>query len=463
MASMQFLMGKIYKHYPAKPVFLIGCVFFEIGSAICGAAPNSNTFIGGRAIAGLGSTAMTGGVLVILFYTIPLEQRPIYQGLFGCIFAVGSVVGPLLGGVFVDQLSWRWCFYINLPVGAVSMLVTIFVLKIPDQKLDSPAKGWYGKVKQLDPIGNLVFLPAIICLVLALQWGGVDYSWKNVRIIVLIVLSVVLVAFFIAVQIWKGDAATIPPRIFRNRNVFASVVFGFFNGSVLQTAMYYLPLWFQSIKHASAIHSGVMLLPMILSTVVAMIASGIVLSKMRYFAPFFWLSTILTSIGAGLMATFTPATDHSRWIGYQVIFGFGIGLGAQQPLTLVQTIIAKADVAQGSSFVMFIRFLGAAIFLPVGQTIFINSLVTKLDNLPFIDPKMVVNTGATELVKLASGGDLQKLILDYNDSLVNVFYLITATSVASLLGSCLIKWGKVQPQEENEKDSKAAGVFAAEV
>jgi hypothetical protein len=227
--------------------------------------------------------------------------------------------------------------------------------------------------------------------------------------------------------------------------------------------MYYLPLWFQSIKHASAIHSGVMLLPMILSTVVSMIASGIVLSKMRYFAPFFWLSTILTSIGAGLMTTFTPATGHSKWIGYQVIFGLGIGLGAQQPLTLVQTIIAKADVAQGSSFVMFIRFLGAAIFLPVGQTIFINSLVRKLGNLPFIDPKMVVNTGATELVNLASGSNLEKLILDYNDSLVNVFYLIAATSVASLLGSCLIKWGKVEPREENEKESRAEGVVALDV
>ena len=460
---MQLLMGKIYKHYPAKPVFLIGCVFFEIGSAVCGAAPNSNTFIGGRAIAGLGSTAMTGGVLVILFYTIPLQQRPIYQGLFGCIFAVGSVIGPLLGGVFVDQLTWRWCFYINLPVGAVSMLVTIFLLKIPDQKLEPPAEGWYGKIKQLDPIGTLVFLPAIICLVLALQWGGVEYAWKNVRIIVLIVLSVVLLAVFVGVQVWKGDEATIPPRILRDRAVIASVLFGFFNGSGLQVSMYYLPLWFQAIKNASAIHSGVMLLPMILSTVVSMIASGIIISRARYFAPFFWTSTILTSIGAGLMTTFTPSTNHSMWIGYQVIFGLGMGFGAQQPLTLVQTILSKADVAQGSSFVMFIRFLGAAIFLPVGQTIFINSLVQKVSNLPLIDPKEVVNTGATELVKLASGGDLQTLILDYNDALVNTFYLITATSVASVIGASLIKWGKIQPHEENKDESKAEVVAAAEM
>ena len=110
-------MGKIYKYYPAKPIFLVGIIIFEVGSAVCGAAPTSKAFIVGRAIAGLGSSGMFSGAMVIMFHTIPLEQRPIYQGLGGAVFAVGSIVGPLLGGLFTDKLTWRWCFYIKPACG----------------------------------------------------------------------------------------------------------------------------------------------------------------------------------------------------------------------------------------------------------------------------------------------------------------------------------------------------------
>ena len=447
MCGMQLLMGKVYKHYPAKPVFLIGCVFFEIGSAICGAAPNSNTFIGGRAVAGLGSTAMMGGVMVILVYVIPLEQRPIYQGLFGCVFAISSVVGPLLGGVFVDQLTWRWCFYINLPVGAVSMLVTTFLLRMPAQKLDPPAAGWSAKLAQLDPLGTLVFLPGIICLVLALQWGGVTYAWHSARIIALFVLSAALIAAFVGSQAWKGEAATIPPRILKNRDVLGSSVFGFFNNTALMVTMYYLPLWFQSVKGASAIHSGIMLLPLILGTVVAMIASGVLLPRVGYYAPFFWLSSALMAVGAGLIATFDAETSSAKWIGYQVLFGFGLGVGAQQPLTVVQAVLERRDVAQGSSFVIFVRFMGSSIFIPVAQTVFINSLVGKASNVQGIDPHTIANTGATNLINLADGENLRRLLEDYNGALVNVFYLLTGVCCASVLGSCAVRWRKLQGKE----------------
>ncbi|KAF1982278.1 MFS general substrate transporter [Aulographum hederae CBS 113979] len=454
MCSFQLLMGKVYKFYPAKPVFLGCCLMFEIGSAICGAAPNSKAFIIGRAIAGLGSSGLFSGLMVILFYTIPLQQRPIYQGAFGAVFAVASVIGPLVGGSFTDKVTWRWCFYINLPVGAVSMVVTMFLLRMPNQKLDERAEGWMGKVKQLDPIGNLVFFPGIICLVLALQWGGTEYSWNNARIIVLFVLFGVLCLLFMAIQAWKKEEATVPPRILKQRSIAAATIFAFFNGAGMMVMIYYLPIWFQAVKGASAIKSGIMLLPTVLSVVIGSIGSGIIISRVGYYTPFFILSSVFTPLGAGLMTTFTPSTGSGKWIGYQILFGFGLGLGSQQPMTVAQTVLSRSDMATGTALVMFIRFLGSAIFLPVGQTIFINGLVSRLTNLPGIHPKAVTGGGALELKNLVSGDDLDTLLRDYSNAIVDVFYMVTATCVVTMFGSVFVEWKSLKARAQEQAATK---------
>jgi MFS family permease len=448
-------MGKVYKFYPAKPIFLAGITLFEVGSAICGAAPSSKAFIVGRAIAGLGASGMFSGMMVIMFHTIPLQQRPIYQGFFGAVFAVASVIGPLIGGTFTDKVTWRWCFYINLPIGAVSILVTILILHLPNQKLDERAAGWMGKLKQLDPIGNLVFFPGIICLVLALQWGGTEYAWKDARIIVLLVLCVVFCLAFVFVQIWKQEDGTVPPRIFKQRSILAATWFAFFNGASMMIVLYYLPIWFQAIKGVSAVKSGLMLLPMILPVVVGSLSSGIIISKVGYYTPLFIISSIIMPIGSGLITTFTPTTGHAKWIGYQVLFGLGLGLGSQQPLNVVQTVLDRSDIATGSALVMFVRFLGSAVFLPVGQNIFLNSLVSKLTNLPGISPKAVTGGGATELRSLASGEDLKTLLADYNVAVVNVFYVVVAASAITIFGSVFVEWRSLKARADEQAKEMA--------
>jgi MFS family permease len=451
MCSFQLLMGKVYKYYPAKPVFLAGCILFEVGSAICGAAPNSKAFIVGRAIAGLGSSGMFSGLMVIMFHTIPLQQRPIYQGFFGAVFAIASVIGPVVGGTFTDKVTWRWCFYINLPIGAVSVIVTTFILHLPNQKLEAQAEGWVAKVKQLDPIGNLAFFPGIICLILALQWGGTEYAWKNARIIVLFILCGVLCLVFIGIQKWKGESATIPPRIIKQRSIAAAVWFGFFNGASMMVITYYLPIWFQAIKGVDAIQSGIMLLPTILSTVVASLGSGIVISRVGYYTPFFIISSILSPIGGGLLSTLTPETGHSKWIGYQIIFGLGLGFGGQQGLNVVQTVLDRPDIATGTALIMFTRFLGSAIFLPVAQNIFLSSLVSRVSsNIPNISPEAVVSAGATDLKNLVSGNDLKTLLSDYNDAIMIVFYLVAATSAVTLFGSVFVEWRSLKARAKSD-------------
>ena len=393
--SFQLLFGRIYTFYSPKWVFISAIVVFEVGSTLCGAAPSSVVFIVGRAIAGLGSSAIFSGAIVIVMNLVPLHRRPIFTGFLGATFGIASVIGPLLGGALTQRSTWRWCFYLNLPVGGVAILTLVPTLKLPAaMKANTPLR---RQIDQLDPLGTLCFLPGVVCLLLALQWGGTTYAWKDGRIIALLVLFGVLMIAFITIQIWRQEMATVPPRIVRNRSIAAGIWFSLCIGGSSMLMVYYLPVWFQAVRGVGAIESGIMVLPLILALTVGSILAGGLVTRFGYYVPFLLASSVIMSIALGLITTFQRDTGHATWIGYQVLYGFGIGLGMQQSGLAAQAVLAEQDVPVGASLMFFSQSLGGAVFVSIGQVVFANRLVSGLEHVSGFDPVRVVNTGATDL------------------------------------------------------------------
>lgn len=442
-AALQLLFGKFYSFFSIKLVFLIAIGFFELGSLICGVAPNSIALILGRAIAGIGSAGLFSGALIILAHSVPLDKRPIYTGFIGSMYGIASVSGPLLGGAFTDKVTWRWCFFINLPIGAIT--VAVIAIFFPDPQRKVKEETWRQRFWQFDPYGTTVFMPAIICLLLALQWGGTTYAWNSWRIIFLFVMFGVLIAVFIFVQHKQQDNATVPPRVFFKRSVWAASSYSFCMGAALLGAVFYLPIWFQAVKGATAVDSGVMNLPMLLSIVVFSLIAGAVVTTVGYYAPFMGVGTVLASVGFGLLTTFKPDTGRPMWIGYQVIAGAGIGLGFQQSFIAVQTVLDMKDVATGTSIITFMQTLGGALFISVSQNVFTNKLVEYVGQyVPGLNPMVVLGTGATAIQHDIAPDQLPGVTLAYNDALTQTFIVFAALSALSVVGAAAIEWKSVK-------------------
>ncbi|KAI0863011.1 MFS general substrate transporter [Xylaria cubensis] len=440
-AASQLLFGRVYKFYEIKRTFLITVVLFEVGSVICGAAPNSIVFIVGRAIAGLGGAGIFSGVTIIMITMVPLRKRPMFQGLFGTVFGLASVLGPLVGGALTDAVTWRWCFYINLPIGAVAVICIIFILK-PSKYPHPPATIW-EQIRRLDPLGTFFFVPSIVTLLIALQWGGSTYAWSNWRIIVLFGLFGILLIAFAGVQVFLPKTATVPVRIIRRRSILAATVFMFALAGSFLMVIYYLPLWFQVVKGATATQSGIYTLPFVLSLVVASTLSGAFTQKVGYYVPAMIASPSLLATGQGLMSTFTVDTPNSHWIGFQVIAGFGLGLGLQASSLAAQATLPVPDVPIGIAIMFFAQQLGGGIFTSVGQNLLSTYLVSNL-HIPGLTPDQITNEGATELLTSVAPEYRETVKIVYNQAIDQIFRCAMGVALGAVVAALFMEWKNVK-------------------
>jgi EmrB/QacA subfamily drug resistance transporter len=361
------LWGKLGDQFGRKFFFQAAIVIFLIGSALSGLSQSMLELILFRAVQGLGAGGLMVGAQTIVGDVVSPRERGRYSGIFMGMFGVTTVIGPLVGGAFVDSIGWRWIFYINIPIGAVALVVTAVALP-----------GALSKIHRvIDYLGSALLALSATALVLFASLGGTTYSWTSPFIIAMGVGGVVLgVAFLFAEQ--RAVDPVIPLALFRNKVFNAVSAIGFVIGFAMFGAMTFLPLFLQEVKGVSAIQSGVRLFPMMAGLFVASVGSGILVSRWGRYKVFPVVGTALTTIGLFLMAHIGVATGAWTMAGYMAIFGLGLGLVMSVLLVAVQNAVPYEELGTATSGSYFFRMIGGSFGTAVFGTIFASLILNNI-------------------------------------------------------------------------------------
>ncbi|KAK0630238.1 major facilitator superfamily domain-containing protein [Bombardia bombarda] len=447
------MWGKISDIWGRKPVIIFAVGVFWVGSLLCAVSRNMGMLIGSRAIQGVGG----GGIIILVYICISdlfsMRRRGVYFGVMGMVWALASAVGPVLGGVFTSQVTWRWCFYVNLPISGVGMAILAFVLK-----LHNPRTPMRQGLAAVDWLGSLTIVGATLMVLLGLELGGVSRPWNSPTVICLLVFGVLTVGLFVVIE-WKvAKYPVIPMRLFKNRSNLAALGVNAFHGIVFISGSYYLPLYFQAVLGASPLMSGVYVLPYALSLSFTSAATGVLIKKTGKYLPCIIFGTTVMTLGFGLFIDLEPRANWTKIILFQLVAGLGVGPNFQAPLIALQTTVAPRDIASATGTNSFIRQLATSISVVIGGVVFQNGMEKQ-------NPRLVAELGP-EVANLLSGGNAASNVgivaslpgtqgdiarAAYFESLRTMYIMYVAFAAAGMITSFFISSNKLSKDHQEHK------------
>ncbi|OQD61878.1 hypothetical protein PENPOL_c014G01459 [Penicillium polonicum] len=455
-ASSSPLWGKLFKYVNVKWVYLSAVGIFLVGSIVAAAAPNSVSVIIGRAIQGLGASGVLGGTLIVINYIAPPKSHPLLIGTWMACFMVSTILGPVIGGAFTSGVTWRWCFWINLPIGGPIIVLLLLFLRIPKHIKKVPAT-WQEIILALDLPGFCLLLVSLICLTLALQWGGQTKAWNDGSVIATLVMWIVLSIGFLVTEWLQGHRAMVPFSILKRRITWSNALFCLISYAALYQVLFYLPIYFQSIHGQSAIISGVNTLPFLAFFALGAVVSGGVIGKTRYTQPYELLGALIMTAGVALIYILDVDSSKAMYIGAEVLFGFGIGICNQIPMTAVQGFSKLEEVSSATGIMVMCQTLSGAYFVAIAQSLFANRMLqTVLSSAAHLDATLVLGTGASELQEVFSGEDLEEVIAAYMVGIKDVFAFSLACAAFSVLLSLIIPFKRLPDHGTKDKPATEA-------
>jgi EmrB/QacA subfamily drug resistance transporter len=369
------IWGKLGDLYGRKKVFLSAIGLFMLGSMLSGAAGeftwlNDMTspmtqLIAFRAFQGLGAGGLMVGAFALIGDLVPPRERGKYQGLMGGIMAIAMIGGPLIGGLITDHASWRWIFYMNLPIGAVGFFMLLFLLHLPVRKTEH----------KIDWLGAALLGVSITAMVLITTWGGKEYAWDSAQILGLAGLALVTLAAFVFVQL-RVPEPILPLHIFKDRNFALVSTIGFLVGFALFGAVAFLPLYQQTVQNASATNSGLLLLPMMLGVMVTSFAIGRTITNTGRYRIYPIIGGVIMAVAMLLLTRLADDTSKLESTAYMVVLGLGMGFLMQTTLLIAQNSVAMKDLGVASSTATFVRSIGGSFGVSIFGAVF-NSRLTE--------------------------------------------------------------------------------------